>query len=52
MDEDPDISPRQSTRSKAQHDYAMLNDLFLVFYPAPELAALACKAIILCHRMS
>jgi hypothetical protein len=52
MDEDPDVSPRRSTRPRTQHDYAMLNDLFLVFDPAPELAALACDPEEGCHIMS
>jgi hypothetical protein len=44
MDEDPDVSPRRSMRPRTQHDYstaATLNDPFLAFDPALELAALA-----------
>jgi hypothetical protein len=38
----PEIIPRKSTRPRTQHDYNLLNDPYLAFDPAPELAALAC----------
>ena len=42
LDDNPDIIPRRSTRPRIQPDYRILNDPFLAFDPAPELAALAC----------
>ena len=42
LDDNPEMTIRQSTRPKIQPDYRLLNDPFLAFDPAPELAALAC----------
>jgi transposase InsO family protein len=40
--DDSEITPRRSNRPRTQHDYNLLNDPYVIFHPAPELAALAC----------